>query len=71
MSETRKFGVSLHRAVISPFIEWFKMKNEGDVKWLLVSNPIRLTIAHILLESPLTYVVLTRKSAKNWSVILK
>lgn len=53
MEDTGKFSRNFYRALISPFIEWFKIKNERNIKWLLTSNPIRLTIAHTLFEIPL------------------
>jgi len=43
------------RAIRSALPEWFKVKNEGDLKWLLTASPIRLTIAYSLLEGPATY----------------
>ncbi|MBS7620338.1 hypothetical protein KEJ21_06825 [Candidatus Bathyarchaeota archaeon] len=65
MEDTGKFSMSFYRALISPFIKWFKIKNEGDIKWLLTSNPIRLTIVHTLLEYPLSYDLLYEKVCKK------
>ena len=53
------------RAVRGPFEEWYKITNERDLRWLLTSSPIRLTITYCLFEGPATYKVLYEKVRKK------
>ena len=49
----------------SPIVEWYKIKKEGDLNWLLTENPVRLTIVHSLLQGAFTYKSLYEKVVKE------